>query len=313
VHALLYLLLFAAIVLLAFERPRSVLGSLIGATRDWPAAAGLGARDAPQLAPLIRSLYRSLVSPERVGWWKRQVVVARENLAVLSHPLDAPLLRRELPNVKADLNAAVKDNAPRHRIIAELPLSIVGVYVAADDSVPQGAPLLLPVEDAVARAEPARDRPDPLDGLVAASASRAVASAAETTPAPAELGATIGAGAAGRRVEGAAMLWPLRSSGGRLRPIAVDGGGVVLGRDPACRTGRIAVATVSRRHARVERHGDGWRLVDLESHNGSYRNGDLVEAHPLRSGDVIGLGPDVSLRFVDGDAAYGRTQSTDAG
>ncbi len=48
---------------------------------------------------------------------------------------------------------------------------------------------------------------------------------------------------------------------------------------------------VSRRHGKLERDGDGYRLIDLKSHNGTYINGQRVqEPVPLRPGDEIGIG-----------------------
>lgn len=47
---------------------------------------------------------------------------------------------------------------------------------------------------------------------------------------------------------------------------------------------------VSRRHAVVERSGDGFRLRDLRSSNGSYVNGTEVTAVELKDGDEIWIG-----------------------
>ena len=46
----------------------------------------------------------------------------------------------------------------------------------------------------------------------------------------------------------------------------------------------------SRRHCKVERHGQQHVLVDLGSQNGTRLNGNLVERSALKSGDLIGLG-----------------------
>lgn len=51
-----------------------------------------------------------------------------------------------------------------------------------------------------------------------------------------------------------------------------------------------SLSFISRRHFRVEKDGDEWRIIDLESKNGTFVNGSpLVPnmAHPLRSGDRI--------------------------
>ncbi len=50
-------------------------------------------------------------------------------------------------------------------------------------------------------------------------------------------------------------------------------------------------ATVSRVHARIERHGEGWALLDRGSANGTELNGAAVAGRAqLREGDRIGVG-----------------------
>ena len=46
----------------------------------------------------------------------------------------------------------------------------------------------------------------------------------------------------------------------------------------------------SRRHCKVEKHGDKYLLLDLGSQNGTRLNGHLVERAALKPGDVIGMG-----------------------
>jgi nitrite reductase (NADH) large subunit len=59
---------------------------------------------------------------------------------------------------------------------------------------------------------------------------------------------------------------------------------------------------VSRRHALIEPDGDGVRLTDLGSRNGTFVNGAPVHgATPLRGGDRIVVGN--TLLVVDGAAA----------
>lgn len=53
---------------------------------------------------------------------------------------------------------------------------------------------------------------------------------------------------------------------------------------------------VSRRHARLE-FSEGYRLVDLDSTNGTLVNGEGIEAAVLQDGDTIELGRDCTLRF----------------
>jgi class 3 adenylate cyclase len=53
---------------------------------------------------------------------------------------------------------------------------------------------------------------------------------------------------------------------------------------------------VSRAHARLLRGQEGWMLVDEDSRNGSYLNGQLItERRPLRDGDVLRFGDTVVL------------------
>jgi adenylate cyclase len=48
--------------------------------------------------------------------------------------------------------------------------------------------------------------------------------------------------------------------------------------------------TVSRQHCKLERHGDGFRLVDLKSTNGCYVNGKKFQEKSLSVGDRITVG-----------------------
>jgi DNA-binding CsgD family transcriptional regulator len=77
----------------------------------------------------------------------------------------------------------------------------------------------------------------------------------------------------------------------------LDGPSVVLGRGS---DGGITLDDdgVSRRHAKVILNDDGIvNLKDLGSTNGTYVNGAPINATVLREGDLIQLGPDVTLRF----------------
>ncbi|MEU9499925.1 FHA domain-containing protein [Streptomyces sp. NPDC048196] len=69
---------------------------------------------------------------------------------------------------------------------------------------------------------------------------------------------------------------------------------------PAARTTRIGRAadndlvvddlSVSRRHAELRAGPEGFEIVDLGSHNGTYLNGQPVDRAPLIPGDIIGIG-----------------------
>ncbi|MEU5213130.1 FHA domain-containing protein [Streptomyces sp. NPDC020742] len=69
---------------------------------------------------------------------------------------------------------------------------------------------------------------------------------------------------------------------------------------PAARTTRIGRApdndlvvddlSVSRQHAELRAGSEGFEIVDLGSHNGTYLNGQPVDRAPLIPGDIVGIG-----------------------
>ena len=81
-----------------------------------------------------------------------------------------------------------------------------------------------------------------------------------------------------------------------------DGSTLEIGEEPVT-IGRLSECdisiedpNVSRRHAEIRRDGDGFRLVDLGSTNGTRVNGLPVRDHVLASGDVVTVGV-TSVRF----------------
>ena len=63
---------------------------------------------------------------------------------------------------------------------------------------------------------------------------------------------------------------------------------------------------VSRKHARIERIPEGWRVVDLDSTNGSYVNDIQIREHILRDGDRVKIGNAI-FKFLTGgnvESAY---------
>jgi len=54
---------------------------------------------------------------------------------------------------------------------------------------------------------------------------------------------------------------------------------------------------ISRQHAEVIRSGDEWLMVDLNSTNGTYHDGELIQVRTLRDGDKLQLGMSTILRF----------------
>ena len=70
---------------------------------------------------------------------------------------------------------------------------------------------------------------------------------------------------------------------------------VTVGRKPES-TLQMAAPNVSRNHAEIRPHGNGWVLVDLGSTNGTRVNGNRVSSHELTEGDEIAFGNTI-LRF----------------
>jgi pSer/pThr/pTyr-binding forkhead associated (FHA) protein len=57
---------------------------------------------------------------------------------------------------------------------------------------------------------------------------------------------------------------------------------------------------LSRRHCRVERHGQQWLLVDLGSTNGTYFRNKRIQSHKLSDGDSFEAG-NLRIVFREGD------------
>ena len=77
----------------------------------------------------------------------------------------------------------------------------------------------------------------------------------------------------------------------------LEAGAASIGRASDC-TIPIKDRYLSRRHAEIARDGSGWVVKDLGSANGTYLNGDRIEAEtPLKSGDRIRIG-DTEIVFV---------------
>jgi signal transduction histidine kinase len=83
-----------------------------------------------------------------------------------------------------------------------------------------------------------------------------------------------------------------------------------LGRD-ASNTIRLHDHEISRRHAEVRRDGEGFRVVDLGSANGTYINGQAIDQTPLKPGDQIRLGQTVMLFDAAPPAARELTDRVD--
>ena len=92
-------------------------------------------------------------------------------------------------------------------------------------------------------------------------------------------------------------------AGGRVGALVMGNGDrIPLGEHPVV-IGRLAECTitindpqVSRRHAEIRPHAEGFRLIDLGSTNGTTINGTAVRDHHLTDGDVLSFGA-TTIRF----------------
>ncbi len=92
----------------------------------------------------------------------------------------------------------------------------------------------------------------------------------------------------------------IRSNQGQRR-ITLEAEPIVVGRHPECGV-HASDERLSRRHCRIERHGEGFRVVDLGSRNGTKLNGVRVSEKALRSGDRIEIGG-LAIEYIDPEEA----------
>lgn len=76
----------------------------------------------------------------------------------------------------------------------------------------------------------------------------------------------------------------------------IEGGEAVIGRGQGVAV-RLLDDGISRKHARVVQVKDKVLLEDMQSSNGTYLNGDLVQSAELQDGDKIRLGSTTVLKF----------------
>ena len=77
---------------------------------------------------------------------------------------------------------------------------------------------------------------------------------------------------------------------GRALSASFRGPRVLIGRATDCDL-VLPLSHVSRRHATIEKSGDGWTLADCGSKTGTSLNGRPVTRAPLADGDRITLAP----------------------
>ena len=82
----------------------------------------------------------------------------------------------------------------------------------------------------------------------------------------------------------------VRSGGGMAGQVfQPPEGKTLIGRSPECEI-FLDDVTVSRRHAELERAGDGFTIRDLGSLNGTYVNRQRIEATVLQDDDEVQIG-----------------------
>lgn len=95
---------------------------------------------------------------------------------------------------------------------------------------------------------------------------------------------------------------------GRLRSLSLTKDTITIG-SAAGNDFVLEDSSVSRTHARIDRVGTEYRLIDLDSSNGTFVAGKkLQQPHLLREGDAISFGR-VALLFQPEDAPSDRSQS----
>ncbi len=86
------------------------------------------------------------------------------------------------------------------------------------------------------------------------------------------------------------------------------GDSIIIGRAPECDV-MVRDILLSRRHCRIESIRDGWRIIDLDSRNGTRLGQRRVKRHLLREGESIRLGR-TELFFHEGACAADTPRET---
>jgi len=86
-------------------------------------------------------------------------------------------------------------------------------------------------------------------------------------------------------------------------------GSLVIGRSRSCEL-TLKSLDASRRHAEIVNVGDGYRIRDLGSTNGTFVNGDPVDERMLKTGDRIQIGGEF-ITFCELDQALDSPETED--
>jgi FHA domain-containing protein/uncharacterized protein DUF4864 len=94
-------------------------------------------------------------------------------------------------------------------------------------------------------------------------------------------------------------------------PIEIGQDQVLVGREPICDV-VLTDGSVSRKHARLEKRGRIWTVVDQGSANGTFVDSQRVTETTLRSGQELRFGSVTFRVEIEGEEAAGATILTDA-
>lgn len=99
----------------------------------------------------------------------------------------------------------------------------------------------------------------------------------------------------------------VKNSGSEEKVYEVASPGAIVGRDPEAEI-TVEDRTLSRRHCRIYLGQDGWRVTDLGSRNGTFRNGTLILDDRLAEGDRIEIGETCIAVFAGGEGGSDATR-----
>ena len=92
----------------------------------------------------------------------------------------------------------------------------------------------------------------------------------------------------------------MKTADGNERPFLIEKSKTVIGRETKCDL-RIAMPSVSGQHCVISLEDEKLRLTDLNSSQGTFHNGDRVDAAELAHEDTLTVGPvTFEVRVVPG-------------
>jgi len=281
------------------------LGYLALVRSDGSGRGGLGTRlrdlavgrgyddgiDEPQRGRLSDAMFRSIANQRRARASDNAIFIAPGPYVAVASRRDALVILGALEFFDQDINKLIEINRGPQRLKANAPVAIH--HVIEDETVPDGQPYLLTVDEARQKQKLARRD------------SRHEDHSEQVTPKIV------------RRPDGSPAGRPASTIGGtlipksaRLRPITVIAPGQSFGRNPSHGHGTLQVDTVSWDHARIALAADqaGWEISDIKSRHGTLVNGRDLRSeaanHRLGDGDLIGFGPDAEYTWNAYIAGY---------